>query len=54
MLRLYLSTPLTAPTYLTAKFVAVMTSMAIVVAGPALLYLAANTIQGLGPDGFAN
>ena len=54
MLRLYLSTPLTAPTYLAAKFVAVMTSMAIVVAGPALLYLAANTIQGLGPDGFAN
>ena len=54
MLRLYLSTPLTAPTYLTAKFVAVMTSMAIVVAGPALLYLVANTIQGLGPDGFAN
>ena len=54
MLRLYLSTPLTAPTYLAAKFAAVMTSMAIVVAGPALLYLAANTIQGLGPDGFAN
>ncbi|MEM8705690.1 MAG: ABC transporter permease subunit [Actinomycetota bacterium] len=54
MLRLYLSTPLTKPTYLAAKFVAVMVSMAIVVAGPVLLYLTVYTIQGLGPDGFAD
>ena len=51
MLRLYLSTPLTKPTYLIAKFVAVMASMAIVVAGPAYLYLIGNTVQNLGPDG---
>ena len=51
MLRLYLSTPLTKPTYLAAKFAAVMATMAIVVAGPADLYLLGNTIQSLGPDG---
>ena len=52
MLRLYLSTPLTKPTYLVAKFIAVMSTMAIVVAGPVLLFLVGNTIQSLGPDGF--
>ncbi len=52
MLPLYLSTPLTKPTYLLAKFVAVMSTMAIVVAGPVLLFLIGNTIQSLGPDGF--
>ena len=52
MLRLYLSTPLTKPTYLAAKFIAVMSTMAIVVAGPVLLFLVGNTIQSLGPDGF--
>ena len=52
MLRLYLSTPLTKPTYLLAKFVAVMATMSIVVAGPVLMFLIGNTIQNLGPDGF--
>ena len=52
MLRLYLSTPLTKPTYLIAKFMAVMAVMAIVVAGPVLLFLTGNTVQNLGPDGF--
>jgi len=52
MLRLYLSTPLTKPIYLAAKFIAVMSTMAIVVAGPVLLFLVGNTIQSLGPDGF--
>ena len=52
MLRLYLSTPLTKPTYLVAKFIAVMAAMAIVVAGPVFLFLIGNTIQSLGPDGF--
>ena len=52
MLRLYLSTPLTKPTYLVAKFIAVMSTMSIVVAGPVLLYLGGWTLQGLGPDGF--
>ncbi|MEM9201440.1 MAG: ABC transporter permease subunit [Actinomycetota bacterium] len=52
MMRLYLSTPLTKPTYLLAKFIAVMATMAIVVAGPVLLFLIGNTIQSLGPDGF--
>lgn len=52
MFRLYLSTPLTKPTYLLAKFGAVMTVMAIVVAGPVLLLLIGYTVQNLGPDGF--
>jgi len=52
MLRLYLSTPLTKPTYLAAKFAAVMATMSIVVAGPVLMFLIGNTIQNLGPDGF--
>ena len=50
MLRLYLSTPLTAPTYLTAKFVAVMTSMAIVVAGLTALPRREHD-PGLAPTG---
>ncbi len=54
MLRLYLSTPLTKPTYLLAKFTAVMSTMAIVVAGPVLLFLIGNTVQNLGPDGFGD
>jgi ABC-2 type transport system permease protein len=52
MFRLYLSTPLTKPTYLLAKFAAVMAVMAIVVAGPVLLLLVGYTVQNLGPDGF--
>lgn len=52
MFRLYLSTPLTKPTYLIAKFAAVTAVMTIVVAGPVLLLLIGYTIQSLGPDGF--
>lgn len=52
MMQLYLSTPLTKRTYVFAKFGAVVSTMAIVVAGPVLLFLIGNTVQNLGPDGF--
>ena len=52
MLSLYLSTPLTRPTYVMAKVASVAFTMAIVVIGPAMLLLAGYTIQGRGPDGF--
>lgn len=54
MVSLYLSTPLTRPTYLLAKTIAVAGTMAIVVLGPALLLLLGYTIQGQGPDGFGD
>jgi ABC-2 type transport system permease protein len=54
MLSLYLSTPLTRPSYLIAKVLAVMTSMLIVVLGPVLLFLFAYTFQSQGPDGLGD
>lgn len=51
MFSLYLSTPLSRPTYLLAKFGAVLLTMLLIVFGPALLALLGFTLQNLGPDG---
>lgn len=51
MYALYLSTPLTRPTYLLAKVIAVAGTLSIIAAGPALLAFLGYTFQGLGPDG---
>lgn len=51
MFSLYLSTPLTRPTYLAAKVVAVLGTLSIIVVGPAVLALVGYTVQGQGPDG---
>lgn len=51
MYSLYLSTPLTRVSYLAAKVVSVMGSMAIVVLAPPLLMLFGYTVQSMGPDG---
>jgi ABC-2 type transport system permease protein len=51
MYSLYLSTPLTRPTYLLAKVIAVLGTLSIIVVGPALLAFIGYTFQGLGPDG---
>jgi ABC-2 type transport system permease protein len=51
MFSLYLSTPLSRLTYLLAKAVSVVFTMALIVLGPALLALVGFTLQNLGPDG---
>lgn len=51
MYALYLSTPLTRPTYLLAKVIAVAGTLSIITAGPALLAFLGYTFQGLGPEG---
>ena len=51
MFSLYLSTPLTRPTYLGAKVMAVLGCMSIITVGPPLLLLLGYTIQSQGPDG---
>ena len=52
MYSLYLSTPLTRPSYLAAKVVAVLGTLSIIVVGPALLAFLGYTVQSMGPDGF--
>jgi ABC-2 type transport system permease protein len=52
MYSLYLSTPLTRPTYLAAKVIAVLGTLSIIVIGPALLAFLGYTVQSMGPDGF--
>lgn len=52
MYSLYLSTPLTRPTYLAAKVMAVLGTLSIIVIGPAMLAFLGYTVQSLGPDGF--
>lgn len=52
MYSLYLSTPLTRPTYLAAKVVAVLGTLSIIVIGPAMLAFLGYTVQSMGPDGF--
>lgn len=52
MYSLYLSTPLTRPTYLVAKVIAVLGTLSIIVIGPALLAFLGYTVQSMGPDGF--
>lgn len=51
MFALYLSTPLARPSYLIAKVIAVMGTMALVVVGPPVLFLIGYTFQSQGPSG---
>ncbi|WP_420452184.1 ABC transporter permease [Ilumatobacter sp.] len=52
MLAMYLSTPLHRGTYLVAKLVAVLATLALVTLGPPLLVLIGYTFENVGPDGF--
>jgi ABC-2 type transport system permease protein len=51
MFSLYLSTPLARPSYLFAKVLAVLGTMALVVIGPPVMFLVGYTFQSQGPDG---
>jgi len=51
MLAMYLSTPLHRGTYLTAKAIAVTSTLALVTLGPPVLMLLGYTVDGSGPDG---
>ena len=51
MFSLYMSTPLTKPTYIAAKTLSVAGSILLITFGPALLYLLGKTVKGMGPDG---
>jgi len=50
MFALYMSTPLARPSYLLAKVLAVMATMALIVVGPPVLFLIGYTFQSLGPE----
>lgn len=52
MFALYLSTPLTKPTYLLAKAIAVVGTLWLIVGAPVIMAFIGYTAQGLGPDGF--
>ena len=52
MLAMYLSTPLHRGTYLTAKAIAVVSTLGLVTLGPPILMLLGYTVEGVGPDGF--
>lgn len=52
MYALYLSTPLTKPTYLLAKVIAVVGTLWLIIGGPAILAFIGYTVQSQGPDGF--
>jgi len=54
MLSLYLSTPLTRPTYMLAKVMSVGGLIALVVLVPTMIYLIGLTFASLGPDGFGD
>lgn len=51
MLGLYLASPLSRPTYLVSKGVAVLALVSIVTVGPPVALLAGYTTQGYGPEG---
>lgn len=51
MLAMYLSTPLNRGTYLSAKAVAVVTTLGLVTLGPPVLMLIGYSVEGAGPDG---
>ncbi len=53
MLQMYLSTPLQRWSYLVSKGLAVVLTLAVLTVGPVLFLLVARTIEGSGPDGFA-
>jgi ABC-2 type transport system permease protein len=52
MLSLYLSTPLTKPTYLASKAIAVVGTLWLIVGLPVMMVFIGYTSQGQGPDGF--
>jgi ABC-2 type transport system permease protein len=52
LLGVYLTSPLSRPTYLLGKVISVFTILLLVTLGPPLLMLIAFTLQDLGPDGF--
>ena len=52
MFALYLSTPLTKPTYLLAKGLAVVGTLWLIVGLPVIMVFIGYTSQGQGPDGF--
>jgi ABC-2 type transport system permease protein len=54
MLALYLSTPLHRGTYLVAKGIAVLATLAMVTLGPPLLLLIGYTFANVGPDGLGD
>lgn len=49
MFALYLSTPLSRPTYVVAKVIAVLATMSLIVLGPPVLWLLGYTFQSQGP-----
>jgi ABC-2 type transport system permease protein len=51
MFALYLSTPLSRTTYVVAKVLAVLGTMALIVLGPPVLWVVGYTFQSQGPDG---
>lgn len=51
MVGLYLASPLSRPTYLVSKGIAVLGLVSIVTIGPPLVLLIGYTTQGYGPDG---
>lgn len=53
MLQMYLSSPLQRWSYLVSKGLAVVLTLAVLTVGPVLFLLVARTIEGSGPDGFA-
>ncbi|MEM9615984.1 MAG: ABC transporter permease subunit [Actinomycetota bacterium] len=52
LLGVYLAAPLTRPTYLIGKAIAVLLLLLLVTLGPPLLMLIAFSLQNMGPDGF--
>jgi ABC-2 type transport system permease protein len=52
MFALYMSTPLTKPTYLLAKMLAVASTLWLIVGAPVVMVFIGYTAQGMGPDGF--
>lgn len=51
MFAMYLSTPLARPSYVIAKVVAVLGTMALVVLAPPMLWMLGYTFQSQGPEG---
>jgi ABC-2 type transport system permease protein len=54
MFALYLSTPLSRTTYVLAKVLAVLGTMALIVLGPPVLWVLGYTFQSQGPDGIVD
>lgn len=54
MFALYLSTPLSRWSYVSAKVVAVLGTMSLIVLGPPVLWLLGYTFQSQGPDGLGD